>query len=290
MNDDTFKDTERSGPRGKRAKKRLLVVRGGSYVRDKLHGRTFLIPSCITVVGTFCGFLAIVSALQGHFEYATKCIALAFIIDGLDGRVARRLNATSAFGREFDSLSDVIAFGVAPAVLVYCWGFRTLADELGVLVSFFYVICGAARLARFNIMATDEVKLSFTGLPIPGAAGAVAAIVYAFPAPLESVPAVSAMMTYMLMLGGFMVSTIPFFSFKKVRFPRQKQLHYLVILAMSVALAWKYSLVALVVGTSGYALSGPVQWLWRERAKRRVITGGASIEGRSDGWKGEGSA
>lgn len=257
-------------PRSKSRRRRLLVVRGGTYVREKLYGRTFLIPSAITVVGTFCGFLAIISALQGNFQYATKCIALAFIIDGLDGRVARRLNATSAFGREFDSLSDVIAFGVAPAILVYCWGFRALADETGVLVSFFYVICGAARLARFNIMATGEVKSSFTGLPIPGAAGAIAAIVYAFPTPLEGVLSVGAMMAYMLLLGGFMVSTLPFFSFKKVRFPRQKQLTYLVCLAVAVALAWKYSVVALVLGTSGYALSGPVQWLRQDLVRRNA--------------------
>lgn len=268
--DESSTDAIEARTKGK--KRRLLVVRGGTYVRNKLHGRTFLIPSCITVVGTFCGFLAIISALQGNFQYATKCIALAFVLDGLDGRVARRLNATSAFGREFDSLSDAIAFGVAPAVLVYCWGFRSLADEMGVLVAFFFVICGAARLARFNIMATDEVKTSFTGLPIPAAAGAVSALVYTFPAPLESYASVGAMMVYMLLLGGLMVSTLPFFSFKKLRFPRRKQLTYLVCLAVAVALAWKYSLLALVLGTAGYALSGPVGAGWTEFQRRKKTT------------------
>ncbi len=230
------------------------------------------------MVGTFCGFLAIVSAIQGHFEYAVKCIGLAFILDGLDGRVARRLNATSAFGREFDSLSDVIAFGVAPGVLVYCWGFRASADEIGVLASFFYTVCGAARLARFNITTSDEVKTSFTGLPIPGAAAAVASLVYAFPQPLEHIAAVTAMLLFMLVLGGLMVSTFPFFSFKKVKLPREQQRMYLIVLALATALAWKFSTAALALGTSGYAVSGLVHYAWRELFKKPKVDESAAVQ------------
>ncbi|MCB0322004.1 MAG: CDP-diacylglycerol--serine O-phosphatidyltransferase, partial [Bdellovibrionales bacterium] len=171
---------------------RRPVLLKGPKLRDRLQGKTFLIPSFITVVGIFCGFLAAISATRGEFVYACKCIALAILLDGLDGRVARKLNATSAFGREFDSLSDVVAFGVAPAILVYSWGFNRVADEFGLLIAFVFLVCGATRLARFNITSTGELVLrksagsGFQGLPIPGAAAAIASIVYCFPAPIEA--------------------------------------------------------------------------------------------------------
>jgi len=129
------------------------MSKGKRFVREKLKGKVFLVPSFITVLSIFCGFLALLSSFQGKFLYAAQCIGIAFILDGLDGRVARRLKATSEFGREFDSLSDLVAFGVAPASLLYSWAFGHIADEFGVLVSFVFVVCGATRLARFNVAA-----------------------------------------------------------------------------------------------------------------------------------------
>ena len=140
-----------------------------SLVKNRFKSHAFVIPSIVTSVGIFCGFLAVLSSLNGNLDYAVRCIALAFILDGLDGRIARRLNATSDFGRELDSLSDLVAFGIAPAVLIYVWAFQPLAGDFGVLITFAYLVCGATRLARFNVRESNETKenkKSFEGLPI----------------------------------------------------------------------------------------------------------------------------
>ena len=238
-----------------RAKRPRAILKRG-YVREKLQGKSFLVPSFVTVVGIFCGFLGVISAIKGNFEYATKCIILAIILDGLDGRIARRLNATSAFGREFDSLSDMISFGVAPAVLVYCWGFSEVADEFGLLAAFVFVVCGATRLARFNVESSKQATMSFTGLPTPGAAAAVIAIVLCFPEPLTNPLLVAAMMVYIVVIGVLMVSTYSFFSLKKLEFSSGNPRLNLILLAVAVALAWKYSHAAILVASTAYAWSG----------------------------------
>lgn len=254
---------------GSKRQRKLLLAGGPRFMREKLQSRIFLVPSCITVVGIFCGFLAIVSGIRGNFEYATKCIFLAIVLDGIDGRVARRLNATSAFGREFDSLSDLISFGVAPAVLFYTWAFSSAADEIGVLAGFFYTVCAAARLARFNVDSTDaEPKAHFVGLPSPGAAAAAASVVYAFPAPVENPAAVGMLLVYLAVVGGLMVSVLPFFSVKKVKFTRDQQNLYLIALALLVPLTWKYSRIVLLVISVGYAMSGLVQYALRPRRRK----------------------
>ncbi len=247
--------------------KKPVLIQGAGRFRDKFQGKTFLIPSFITLVGTFCGFLGTVSAFHGNYIYACKCIALAILLDGLDGRVARKLNATSPFGREFDSLSDLIAFGMAPAVLMYSWGFSRTADEFGLLVAFLVLVCGATRLARFNITSTGEMKLSrasqgFQGLPIPGAAAALASIVYLFPEPLENEFVVAAMMAYTALVAGLMVSTIDFFSVKYLRLTEGSLRVNVVVLAIAVALTWKYSQLMIAIGSTAYAMSGAVGYLW----------------------------
>ncbi|OVE80112.1 CDP-diacylglycerol--serine O-phosphatidyltransferase [bacterium J17] len=226
----------------------------------------FLIPSCITVTAIFCGFLAIISAFNGRFEYAAKCIVLAIILDGLDGRVARRLNATSDFGREFDSLSDVISFGVAPAALMYVWAFKSGPDEFGVLVAFFFVVCGATRLARFNITTSDEPAGHFQGLPTPGAAAAVAAIVYFHPDPVSGGTAAGLMLAYLTVLGGLMVSTLPFFSVKKIRLTPANLRTTLLLISALVALAWYHNRLMLLVLAGMYISSGPLAYLLKKFA------------------------
>lgn len=249
--------------------RRLFLAKGPSYVRQKLNGRLFLIPSCITVVGMFCGFLAIMVAIKGNFDYAAKCIMLAIVLDGLDGRVARSLNATSAFGREFDSLSDLIAFGVAPAVMMYSWAFSTSADEFGVLVGFVFVVCSATRLARFNVMTTEDNKTSgFVGLPTPGAAAAIASVSYLIPQPVESQIGAGVVAAYMFLVSFFMVSTFPFFSVKKIKLHRENQWGLVLLLAILVPFAWKYSRVVFFIGSTAYAMSGPVLFLLRRSKKQ----------------------
>jgi CDP-diacylglycerol--serine O-phosphatidyltransferase len=225
----------------------------------------FLVPSTVTVIGIFCGFLSLMSSMKGNFAQATVYIAIAFVLDGLDGRIARRLNATSPFGREFDSLSDVVAFGVAPAVLVYTWGFNRIADEFGILIAFVYLVCGATRLARFNV--DTEARKHFQGLPIPGAAFGLACIVYVFPDPIVSNYAVSLVVAYTLTLAVLMVSSIPFYSLKNIRLTDGNPRLNLLIVATAVALAWYNSKLIISLGTVAYLIGGPGYLYWRKTRK-----------------------
>ncbi len=243
----------------------ILFAAKSKLVREKLRGKTFLIPSFVTVVGIFCGFLAIISSLKGNYENASKYIALSIILDGLDGRIARRLNATSAFGREFDSLSDLVAFGVAPALLAYLWAFGTVADDFGVVVGFLYVVCGATRLARFNVMETNGEPQAkhFLGLPIPGAAAAIASIVYCFPSSVENLWAVAFLLSYMTILALLMVSTLPFFSVKHIKLGKGNPALNLILLSVLAGLIWKYSNATVLIAANFYALSGLAGYLGR---------------------------
>ena len=249
-----------------------FLTKGPEIVRSKLQNRMYLVPGFVTVVGFFCGFLGAMAALRGDFEYATKCIAIAIVFDGLDGRVARRLNATSEFGREFDSLSDLVAFGVTPGLLVYLWAFKPFIDDFGILVAFVYVVCGAARLARFNITTSAEPKKHFDGLPIPGAAAAAAAVVYCWPAPLTNWYVTAAMAAYMIVLAFLMVSTIPFYSVKHLKFTHTNARYSILGLAVAVAFGWYHARLAILFIATAYALSGPMTSVarrWLEKSRRR---------------------
>ena len=129
----------------------------------------YLLPSAFTVANVFCGFYAIICTMRGELGLGGVLIGLAILFDTLDGRVARFANATSEFGKEFDSLADQVSFGVAPMVLAYQWGLH-LWPRLGWLIGFLFVICGAMRLARFNIRQSTSDKRFFVGFPIPAAA------------------------------------------------------------------------------------------------------------------------
>ncbi|HEX5228905.1 MAG TPA: CDP-diacylglycerol--serine O-phosphatidyltransferase, partial [Bryobacteraceae bacterium] len=204
----------------------------------------YALPTLFTAGNIFLGFLAILRSVEGallaasgqlganpHFEVAAKAIGAAVVLDGLDGRIARMTNTTSAFGREMDSLADVVTFGIAPAVLAYAWGVQFVTaggflqdHRAGYFLAFIFLLCGAARLARFNVQ-TNPVPANpgradrkyFVGLPIPAAAGMVAAVVYAN----DSVPLqwwiLSAFWLALLALLSFlMVSTWRYPSFKEV--------------------------------------------------------------------------
>ncbi len=139
----------------------------------------YLLPNLFTSAALFSGFFAIVQAMNGHFELAAIAIFIAMVLDGLDGRVARMTNTQSAFGAEYDSLSDMVSFGVAPALILYVWALKPLG-KLGWLAAFMYCACAALRLARFNTKLEDEHqdKRYFQGLPSPGAAALLAGFVW----------------------------------------------------------------------------------------------------------------
>lgn len=228
-------------------------------LKERLYRQRYLLPNAVTLGNMFCGFLTIIYAASGRFEKAIAAIAIAILLDGLDGRVARRFNATSRFGVEFDSFSDLVSFGLAPALLMYYWCFRVGADEIGVAITFVYALCAASRLARFNI-STENLQ-SFTGLPTPGAAAAVAAAVYWHPVAQQSLSSEVIGAIIMLGLAYLMVSRIEFFSIKRLKL---RGMHFWGRLALGVgiALIWYSSRVGFFVVAWGYALSGPLGCIW----------------------------
>ena len=223
-------------------------------LRDILYRRRYAVPNAVTIGNMFCGFLAIMYSSAGRFDKAVIAVLIAILLDGLDGRVARRLNATSKFGIEFDSFSDVVSFGIAPAVMMYHWAFHLRADEFGVAVTFFYALCAASRLARFNISA-ENLK-SFTGLPTPGAAVFVVSVINAAPYAQDSLVMAIVGTVVMLSMGYLMVSTVEFFSIKQFKLAGVKLKGRLLIGSL-IALIWYSPPSGLLALAFLYAASGP---------------------------------
>lgn len=232
-----------------------------SQERPRARRGVYLIPSSFTVANVFCGFYAIISSIQGNYSLAGALIGLAILLDTLDGRVARFANASSEFGKEFDSLADQVSFGVAPMVVAYNWGLH-LWPRLGWLIGFLFVICGAMRLARFNIQQSVTDKRFFVGLPIPAAAGMVAAIVYRFPDPLDSRNEAMLLLLLVMFLSILMVSKTRYYSFKDFDL-RRRQPHLLILfLALLIVAVFTHPEVMLLSMASAYLLSGLVLKVW----------------------------
>jgi len=246
----------------------------------------YALPTLFTAGNIFLGFLAILRSVEGalvassgqlgsnpHFEVAAKAIGAAVVLDGLDGRIARMTNTTSAFGREMDSLADVITFGIAPAVLAYAWGVQFVMPggflpdhRAGYFLAFVFLLCGAARLARFNVQ-TNPVPSNpgrpdrkyFVGLPIPAAAGMVAAVVYSN----DSVPVewwvLSALWLGLLALLSFlMVSTWRYPSFKEVNLRGPRSPLLVILFGIVIYGIWNYSQPVLLTLAAIYVATGIV--------------------------------
>lgn len=246
-------------------------------LKDILYRRRYAIPNAVTVGNMFCGFLAIMYASTGRFDKAVFAVLIAILLDGLDGRVARRLNATSKFGIEFDSFSDVVSFGLAPAVMMYHWAFHARADEFGVAVTFFYALCAASRLARFNISA-ENLK-SFAGLPTPGAAVFVVAIINTSPQVQDSFLMTIIGTIVMVTIGYLMISTIEFMSIKQFKFTSMRPMAR-VLLGLMIPLVWYSPTIGLLVLAFSYAASGPFMRI--RSALPRWCGGGPSTSGKEN--------
>lgn len=228
----------------------------------------YLLPNLFTTAALFAGFYAIVAAMKGRFETAAIAIFVAMVADGLDGRVARLTNTSTPFGAQYDSLSDLAAFGIAPALVLYSWSLGSLG-KLGWLAAFIYTAATALRLARFNTQVSD--KQYFQGLPCPSAAGVVASIVwlgsnYELTGQMIAVPLAFIAIT----LGALMVSTIRYSSFKSVDFKGKVPfvtVVFMVFLIAGVALEPPYILFGLFFV---YICSGPVWTLWQLRRMRKL--------------------
>lgn len=231
----------------------------------------FLLPATITSIGLLSGFYSMVSAVTGHFEVASVMIVIAFFCDGLDGRVARASRTSSQFGVEFDSLSDVVAFGVAPAMLTFSWALRPVGS-IGIAVGGLYVLCGALRLARFNVQTATADKSRFVGLPIPGAALMIATTSLAYSYFEFESPRMlcTLMVPFTLVLGGLMISRVPYPSFKTMKFEKRAQVELVIAMMVVAAMLFAMPQLTAFLLSSAYVLSGPVLMLRGERLSAKV--------------------
>ena len=259
----------------------------------------YIVPSLFTTANIAFGYYAILQVMHGnaaepwHFDFAAKAIGFAVLFDGLDGRIARMTKTSSDFGRELDSLADVITFGVAPALLAYMWGFRTLSPlpalggalsdfgpdfliKLGGVVSFLFLVAGASRLARFNITSNPQPsnpgrpdKKYFVGMPIPAGAGVIAAVVHrSLGAPLSSATPGLIWLVLVPMTAYLMVSTWRFYSFKDIHFGSRQPFRLIVLFGALFALIWFFSRWVLFAIALIYMFSGVwwrLQWIFRRR-------------------------
>lgn len=242
------------------------------------HRGIYLLPNLFTTAALFSGFYAIVSAMNGNFSHAAIAIFVAMVLDGLDGRVARLTNTQSAFGAEYDSLSDMVAFGVAPALVAFTWALDGMG-KVGWVFAFIYVSGAALRLARFNTHIGSEDKRYFTGLASPSAAGLVAGMVWSLSDFGIEGQDIAWLVGILTALGGLlMVSNVRYYSFKDL--DMRGRVPFVVILLVVLVFAiistdpsrilWFIFIV--------YSVSGPLQALWRWHRRERKNPTAEDIE------------
>ena len=305
---------DRQGPKARRASRKAVYV----------------IPSLLTTANIFCGFYSVMESLAGsrllasafdphgslmptydwalaaaieHFNRAAITIGFAALFDLLDGRVARMTNTTSEFGIELDSIADVVSFGIAPAVLAYAWGYGQIPDlqNIGWAASFLFLICGALRLARFNVQARRPSPLppknpkadkkAFVGMPIPIAAAMIAALVHFWPTPLRFTGDIrfwslrigsqtfsTALVVLVACLALLMISTIRYSSFKDVGAGNRNPRILVLGLALFGVTVWFYSRYTLLIIATVYAAHGVVGKLWSLVKPRRAAPEHTELE------------
>jgi len=261
----------------------------------RLRKGMYILPSLFTTANIALGYYAILQVTHGspqdssHFDNAAKAIGFAVLFDGLDGRIARMTHTSSDFGRELDSLADVITFGVAPALLAWMWGFRQLPlflgsseltgkmVQLGAIASFLFLMAGASRLARFNITVNPQPsnpgrpgKKYFVGMPIPAGAGVIAAVVhFSLGDPIASLWSCIAWILIIVTVGYLMVSTWRFYSFKDIDFRSRQPFRLILLFGALFAGIWFASQWVLFILALAYMCSGVVwrlQWIFRRKS------------------------
>ncbi|MFZ1643587.1 MAG: CDP-diacylglycerol--serine O-phosphatidyltransferase [Candidatus Contendobacter sp.] len=236
----------------------------------------YLLPNLFTTAALFCGFYAIIAALQGRFESAAIAVFIAMVLDGLDGRVARLTHTESEFGAQYDSLADLVSFGLAPALIMYTWALGAMAgmgpflSKLGWLAAFFYTVMAALRLARFNVQIGSTDKRYFIGLPSPSAAAMMAGLVwFSTDLGLTGIQMLWPALVVTIGAGALMFSNILYFSFKQVDL--RGPVPFMAVLI--VVLVFVFTSIdppkVLFIGFLLYGLSGPTLFLWRWRRHTR---------------------
>ena len=269
-------------------------------VKSRPNRGMFLLPSLFTAGNIALGFYAITQSVQGMsgetsaFDRSALAIGFAILFDGVDGRVARMTQTTSDFGKELDSLADVVTFGVAPALLAYVWGFRMLPATffprlrdgilpLGVVVCFLFLICGACRLARFNISINPQPRNPgrpgrkyFVGMPIPGGAGVIASVVHCFNGSPIRDPRIAIVWLLLIVGTGFlMVSSWRFWSGKEIQGESRRPFQFFVLLALFIAVVARFSEIMLISIALSYLVSGVLARLaysWGRQRRQNVST------------------
>jgi CDP-diacylglycerol--serine O-phosphatidyltransferase len=241
--------------------------RRGDEERRRFRRGVYLLPSVFTMANMFCGYACIVYSMRGEFATAAPFIGFAIVLDMLDGRIARLTGTTSAFGLEFDSLADVISFGVAPAIMAFTWGLQPLG-RLGWAVGFLFVAAAAVRLARFNIQSGSVDKRYFVGMPSPAAAGVPAATVYAWPSGVQTYPEALLVLAMVIVPALLMVSTIRFRSFKSFDLQARRSYPVLILVAVGLALLVAQGEIVLLVLAYGYLSSAFIGMVWNRLQKR----------------------
>lgn len=282
-------------------------------IKRRPRRAAYVLPTLFTSGNIFLGFLAIVQAFQGamqaqggdygsnsHFSIAAKALGIAIFFDGLDGRIARMTNTVSDFGRELDSIADAITFGIAPAILAFAWGvfFVIPPDEghlithlirAGYVIVFFYLLCGAVRLARFNVQTNPKPKNPgrpdrkyFVGMPTPAAAGFVAAVVFMDTSPVRSFAFSIVWLIAIAIVSFLMVSTWRYPSFKQINISKPHSPLVALIIGVIGILIWNWAQPVLLAMALAYVLSGiciRIGGIIRRRLKARSIEGMGKVTG-----------
>ena len=244
----------------------------------------YILPNLFTTGSMFAGFYSMVASLNGNFEVAALWIFASAVFDGLDGKVARLTGTTSKFGVEYDSLADLVSFGVTPGLMMYAWALKPFG-RLGWLAAFLFVVCGALRLARFNVQVNTVESKRFVGLPIPAAASMVAATVLLFyhfgwPSSYKRL----AIIVLIYLLAFLMVSSFRYYSFKDPALIKRQPFGFLLLAVVLLIVVAAEPAVMTFVIMFGYVVSGPlgfiVSWPRRRRLERAVHKGHGAVSSR----------
>lgn len=225
-------------------------------MNSAVQNKNYVLPNLVTIMGLFCGFYSIIASLNGQYTLAASATLVAFVFDGIDGKIARLMNATSDFGIQLDSLSDLVSFGVAPGILVYKWALEPYG-RLGWMAAFLFVACGALRLARFNVMTKKIDPRYFIGLPIPAAAGVVASSVLFVKEYIGNPEDITLPVWFtftIYILAFLMVSNVRYYSGKTLF--QQKSYNVLVMFVLAIFVIGLIPELSLFVLSVGYASSG----------------------------------
>ncbi|MBI5491823.1 MAG: CDP-diacylglycerol--serine O-phosphatidyltransferase [Deltaproteobacteria bacterium] len=256
--------------------------------KQSIKKGVYLLPNLITSASLFGGFYSIIASLDGHFERAAIAIFISAILDGLDGRIARLTGSSSKFGVEYDSLADLIAFGLAPGVLIFTWALRPFG-RYGWLAAFLYVVCGALRLARFNVQITTVESKRFNGLPIPAAAALVCTTVLMFfyLGRGEEMAKHITVLILVYALAFLMISNVKYYSFKELNLSQRMPFRLLVGLIFLLIVVAAEPTVMLFILTLGYVISGPITTLIDRRKRVPLKQKGEKKEPREMGFHGK---